>query len=137
MALREIWDPEETTDPGMGGLADPDPLVMLGKVAGATARTGLAVRQLAARFDAIEKELRDEGRRTRRLVIIVVIAIEAVARFSPGLLPQKAGGHRGGGETSVPPPSSVRHVAAPQPVQKVAVRAERPGATSGAQCVAT
>lgn len=85
--VREIWDPEETTQPGLGGLADPDPLVMLGKVAAGTAKNTQALNQLSQRFEAVEKVLRDEGRRARRLTVAVVIAIEVLARVSPGLLP--------------------------------------------------
>lgn len=84
--VRDIWDPEETTQPGTAGLSDPDPLAMLGKVAASAAKNELAIKQLSERFDKVEAALRDEGRRTRNLTVAVVVAIEVLARVSPGLL---------------------------------------------------
>lgn len=87
---RDIWDPTETTNPGVGGLADPDPLVMLGKVAADTAKNTKSLADLSERFDDVEAAIKDDSRRTRRLTIIVVVAIEVLARLSPGLFARAA-----------------------------------------------
>lgn len=95
-SVREIWDPDdEPTNPGdLGGLGDRDSFVMLGKVAGRTAKNTRALGKLVERFEeleafikshaaATEAALKSDARKTRRLVLIVVVAIEAIVRAEP------------------------------------------------------
>lgn len=79
------FDFDETTRPGheapaVRELMDPDPQIMLGKLAASCARTESAVRELTEASRRHESELRAMTQRGQRLTITAVIVLQALVQ---------------------------------------------------------